>query len=245
MYKDGRKDFIDWDEGTLNKTVSNQGLAIYFDYSTFNFKPTLWRIYDDAGRETVINWWDSTWTTRVKHSFNNTVYQELVFNKTGNGVYKRLDDIRFPEHTYSTKIAYRYLTICDYDLIETVTHASGMIEEITYLDNGHLLPDNAPLDRIPYVTVHQISPGENQLTQYTTYDYSDKNYLGFASDRAWVAGEDTLFKAANNYQFSCTETINSRQSVVRIYNKYHLLESAEYLNNGILYKKNKTCILQT
>jgi YD repeat-containing protein len=235
VYKDGRNDYLDWEMGLLKRMASPSGLEIYFEYGTFNFQQVLCRIYDNAGRELTIDWWSNDWKTIVEHSLDGKVCQTIVFEKSGNGKFKRLSDIAFPELTTSTSIQYRYIKESGYDVIERVTHASGLIEQMTYSDKGHLLPKNAPLLHVPYISEHTLNPGEGQPLQYTAYEYSDKNYLGFASDRAWVAGEDTLFKAEGNYKYTTTETINNR-IISREYNKYHLLECAKYYDGSNLYK---------
>ncbi|WP_341659994.1 RHS repeat protein [Vibrio sp.] len=238
VYKDGRQEFIDYHEGTLTRIVSPQGLVTYFDYSRPNNRnyPVLWRIYDDAGRELTINWWENTWQTVVRHSFGGTSYQELLFNKTGSGNQVRLSTIQLPALESLISLQYRYLASSQFDVIEEVRHPTGLIERMTYLDLGHSLPNEAPFSKVPYITEHRIISGQNQPDQVVTYTYSATNYLGFASDRAWVAGEDTLFKSRSNYEYWSEETINGTRSVIRTYNKYHLLKCAEYLHNGSLYR---------
>ncbi|QFI38559.1 RHS repeat protein [Moritella marina ATCC 15381] len=239
VYKDGRQDFISYQEGTLSRLVSPQGLVIQFEYGQFKNESVLWRIYDSAGRELTIDWWTNKWQAVVRHSVNATVYQQMIFDKLGGGRDIHLSSITMPEQPSPIEIEYRFVKSSGYDVIEKVTHASGMIEEMTYLDNGHSLPNGAPLSKVPYITEYRNAPGKNQPEQVITYSYSDKNYLGFASDQAWISGEDTLFRARREYQYSSTETINGSQSVVRVYNKYHLLAHAEYRQNGTMYKKEE------
>ncbi|MPY23761.1 RHS repeat protein [Shewanella sp. YLB-07] len=239
VYKGGRQDYIDYEDGTLSRSISPQGLAIQFEYGYFNNESVLWRIYDDAGRELIIDWWTNKWQSVLEHRFDNHIYQRVLFDKIGGGSDIRLSSITLPEHTSHIDIEYRYVQSNGFDLIERVTHASGMIEEMTYLDNGHSLPNGAPLSTVPYVTEYRNSPGKNQPALFITYSYSDTNYLGFASDRAWVFGEDTLFKAHQKYQYTSTEIINGSQSILRVYNKYHLLDRAEYRKEGNLYLKEE------
>ncbi|WP_230834058.1 hypothetical protein, partial [Vibrio campbellii] len=65
------------------RTISPSGLPIYFEYYNLDFEQTLWRVYDNAGREFTIDWWTDEWNTTVKHSFNNEVIQLFTFNKVG------------------------------------------------------------------------------------------------------------------------------------------------------------------
>ncbi|EMQ2878757.1 RHS repeat protein [Vibrio navarrensis] len=237
VHKDGRQEFIDYYKGTLTRLVSPQGLSVYFEYGNFiNLRQTLWRVYDESGREIIIDWWSDEWKTTIQHKLDGELYQELVLDKTGNGGEKRLSYITLPgQHDFIT-IEYRFLN-SGFDLIEKVTHLTGLEERLSYRDEGHSLPDNAPVESFPYVTQHLLLPGENQPQQITTYHYSDKNYLGFGSDRNWIAGEDTLFKARQDYRYSSTEIVNGIKSVKRTYNKYHLLENAEYYHVDTLYKR--------
>ncbi|WP_240207696.1 RHS repeat protein [Vibrio sp. CyArs1] len=237
VYKDGRQDYIDFDTGTLTKLVSPQGLDIRFEYSNFNNTSVLWRIYDADGREVIIDWWSDKWETCVKHCYDGQELSQIRMVKQALGSSVRLTAVHLPEHSTPIEIAYRYINECGYDVIEQVVHSTGLLEQMHYQDNGHSLPNQAPLPKVPYITEHRSIAGQNQPDRVVTYSYSDKNYLGFASDRAWIAGEDTLFKARRDYQYSSTETINGSQSVVRIYNKYHLLERAEYRQDNTLYKQ--------
>ena len=237
LHKTGIKEFLDWETGILKKVVSPSGLEVNFEYSEFNLQQVLWHVFDNAGREIIIDWWTDDWETTVENILDSKVYQRFTINKTGNGNYKRLSSIIFPELNDPTTFDYRYIASADYDVIEKVVHASGLIEDINYLDKGQLLPLDAPLSSVPCVLSHTINPGVNQAVHYSCYEYSDKNYLGFGCDRAWIAGEDTLFKSDNDYRYTTTETVNDSKVTVREYNKYHLLECASYFDNNNLYKR--------
>ncbi|AUV86655.1 RHS repeat protein [Vibrio campbellii] len=235
LYKDGRVDFIDYNSGLILRTISPSGLPIYFEYYNLDFEQTLWRVYDNAGREFTIDWWTDEWNTTVKHSFNNEVIQLFTFNKVGGGGFKRLTNIYFPEINSPMSLTYRFIEHCNYDVIEKVVHHSGMVESISYLDEGLLLPDKAPFDSAPCVSDYTLIPGSKQKSKYTVYEFSDKNYLGFASDREYAPGEDTLFKAEKDYRYTSTE-INGSKRTVREYNKYHLIEKESFYQDSELYR---------
>ncbi|MGR5138788.1 RHS repeat domain-containing protein [Vibrio jasicida] len=235
LYKDGRVDFIGYDSGLILRTISPSGLSIYFEYYNLDFEQTLWRVYDNAGREFTIDWWTDEWNTIVKHSFNNEVVQSFTFNKVGGGGFKRLTNIYFPEINSPMSLTYRFIEHCKYDVIEQVVHHSGMVESISYLDEGLLLPAKAPFDSAPCVSDYTLIPGSKQKSKYTVYEFSDKNYLGFASDREYVPGEDTLFKAEKDYRYTSTE-INGSKRTVREYNKYHLIEKESFYQDSELYR---------
>ncbi len=240
VHKDGRSEFIDYSKGTLNRIVSHHGLSVYFSYQYHNNYLVLTHIYDNAGRELSIDWYSDPWKTRVEHWIDDKLYQCIEFNKIANGaIYKRLSSINFPGYTSNTQLEYSFVPSVGYDLIEKVTHLSGLIEEMTYKNLGMALPRGAPFAFIPCVIQYRMKAGEQQPDTLIQYEYSDKNFLGFASDRTWRAGEDTLFTANKHYQYTSKEIINGSESVFRTYNKYHLLDKAEYLKNNILYKKEE------
>lgn len=234
VYKDGRQEFIDYDSGTLTKIVSTQGLETQFNYIDYHQQKVLHEIIDNAGRTLTIDRVNTK--TTVTHSVNNSVYQTLKLSKSNNGIYQRLSSVQLPDTDSTFDLEYEYVSSSGYDLITRVIHPSGLDEAITYRHNGHSLPHGAPITSVPYVTEHRVLCGANQSDQVTNYTYSDKNYLGFASERAFVAGEDTLFKARADYEYTCTETVNASQSTKRIFNKYHLQINAEYRQNSTLYR---------
>lgn len=236
-YKDGRRDYISWDDGVVTKTISPSGLVVHYEYISFNNELALQRIYDGVGRELSIDWWSDSYLTIISQSLNGEVFQVFEFSKEGSGSAKRLVAVSFPGLPRPIKIRYRYVNESGYDVIEEVTHPSGLVEQMSYRDLGHPLPDGAPLSHVPYITQYTLLPGENQPSQSVTYIYSDKNYLGFGSDMAWVAGEDTLFKARKDYKYTAIESLNNNKVTSYQYNKYHLLDSAIYMDSGSVYKE--------
>lgn len=237
IHKDGRAEYLDWEEGIHKRTVSPSGLETYYEYGNFHFQSVLWRIYDKTGRELIIDWWTNEWETIIEHRLGGDVGQTITIEKTGGGGFKRLSNISFPGLSTPMYFQYRYVDESGYDVIEKSVHATGLVEQMEYLDHGHSLPENAPLVSIPFIQKYTMYPGEAQPLQFVVYDYSDKNYLGFGSDRAWMPGEDTLFKARSDYRYTTIETHNSNKVVEREYNKYHLIEKARYYDNGDLYKE--------
>ncbi|WP_249339522.1 MULTISPECIES: RHS repeat protein [unclassified Vibrio] len=235
VHKDGTLEFIDYQKGTLTRVVSNHGLDINFQYDFPQNYPVLKRIFDNTGRELLIDRNDKL-KTKITHQFNGNTYQNIVFEKYGLGGIERLSRIIFLDDNQETSIEYNVAVGEHYDVIARVTHASGMIEEITYNNYGHQLPLGAPVGTCPYVVEYRMIPGDNQDFLTIQYSFSTKNYLGYGSDQSWVEGQDTLFKVQNDYKFVSAEIINGQQKIVRTYNKYHLLEKAEYIQNGTTYK---------
>lgn len=239
VYKSGHRDYINWDDGILTKSISTSGLAVYYEYYFLNNDLALQRIYDDAGRELSIDWWSDSYLTTTTHSLNGTAFHRLEFHKEGSGSAQRLIAVSFPELQCAIRMRYRYISQSGYDVIEEVAHPSGLIENMSYHDLGHPLPEGAPLSHVPCIMQYTLLPGENQPNRLVTYKYSDKNYLGFGCDKAWVAGEDTLFKAEKDYKYTAIESINNSKVTYYQYNKYHLLDSVEFIDSGVIYKKEK------
>ncbi|ENC6722719.1 RHS repeat domain-containing protein [Vibrio harveyi] len=234
LYKDGRKEILDYEEGYLEEIISSNGISVKLEYKLLNFEYQLSRIYDAFNQEVEIDFRTDEWVTILTHRLDGEIVRSISFDKIGGGGFKRLNRIYF-EDSLSMSFGYRYINT-GYDLIEKVVHPTGMEEELTYRDRGHSMPQNAPIDSVPFVTQHIIRSGDKQPDRVAVYDFSDKNYLGFASDQIWRPGEDTLFKAESNYIYSTTETINNLHVIRRNYNKYHLLEDAAYEMGGELYK---------
>lgn len=238
-YKDGRTDYIDYETGLHRKVVSSTGLEVNFEFTAYGLNQVLWRAYDNAGRELVIDTWSDQYKTTVMHLVDDRVLQTIEFEKYTVDNFTYLSQVVFPSMTQPIQFQYKYLTGSGYRVIEEVTHSSGLVERLTYAEVGHRLPNSAPLESVPYVSEHTIVPGEGQLEQYTAYEYTTLNYLGYNCGNAWVAGEDTLFKADGDYRYKTTEIINQTKKVVREYNKYHLLESAEYYSDNALIRKEE------
>ncbi|EJL6420587.1 RHS repeat protein [Vibrio cholerae] len=236
VHKDGTLEFIDYQDGTLTRLVSNHGLVVYFEYQYLQNQPVLYRVFDDIGRELIIDR-NVEYKAKVTHKLNGNIYQTQIFEKDSQGGINRLRQIVFPDGNQVTSLEYGIAIGSGYDVIAKVTHASGMVEEMTYDAHGHQLPTGAPVGTLPYVTEYRMTAGNHQDPMIVKYEFStNKNYLGVGGELAWVDGEDTLFKAQRDYRYSSTEIINGQQKIVRTYNKYHLLEKAEYIQNGTTYK---------
>ncbi|WP_412500520.1 hypothetical protein [Vibrio cyclitrophicus] len=236
LYKNGRTETLDLEEGLLRESTNESGLAIKLDYRLFNGEYVVSKIYDDSGTELEIDAWTDQWVATITHRLNGSAEKIFNINKTANGQFKRLSrfDINGDDQV---RIDYLWIST-GFDVIVGVEHPSGLIDEVTYNPNGHYMPTNAPFQTVPNVTTHRVETGDNQPAKVSRYTYSDANYLGYASDAAWIAGEDTLFRARNNYKYTVTETINTKVVVERTYNKYHFLELEEHSFDGVVFKKD-------
>ncbi|MHA2878949.1 hypothetical protein ACXZ7R_21460 [Vibrio campbellii] len=239
-FKDGTSEYISYEEGILYKRVSSNGLVVNFEYANSyqpnSFGLTLWKISDDSGQSIEIDWWTNEYKTTVTHNSLGSVLKTCSILKIGRGDWKGLGYIYFEEEPY-TEFQYRWIESCNYEVIEKVIHGTGLQEEITYLDNGHSLPDGAPISKVPFVTKHILYPGENQNIKKTLYYYTDMNYLGFGSEQSWQSGEDTLFKAKSDYKYTTKEVINDTIQIERTFNKYHLMDLELHTCNEKLFKE--------
>lgn len=239
IYKDGTVESIDYETGALKKITSVQGLETTFHYRESDQTSKLWKITDGSGRELRIDCWSEELKTTVTQVVSGETYQTLVVDKESNGIYKRLTTLHLPDDESYITLEYEYLSNINYDLLAVFSHPSGLKEILTYQNEGHSFPSGGPASKVPYVTKHRLVAGSNQPDRVTNYTYSDKNYLGFASEAAFVHGEDTLFKSRSDYEYRSVEKINSTQSITRFYNKYHLQKSIEYRHNDVLYRKEE------
>lgn len=236
VYKDGKKEFISYYDGCLTKIVTVQGLEISFEYGFYRGRQVLSSINDNDGRKLVIDWWSDNYDTSVTNYINESPLQLFVFHKFESD--RVLKSFSSPLTETLLNIEYMYFPDSNIKVINKIIHSSGLVEDIIY-HNGHFLPDGSPIKSIPYVHSHTVYPGDNQEAKYITYGYSDRNYLGFGSDRRWNANEDTLFSAASDYRYTTEEIINGTKKIVREYNKYHLLESTDHYDNDFLFKKEE------
>ncbi|KAL7964702.1 hypothetical protein HDV63DRAFT_389471 [Trichoderma sp. SZMC 28014] len=99
---------------------------------------------------------------------------------------------------------------------------TGLIEEINYKRDGHLLPRRAPYPTIPYVISHVVRPGRQQPAIRTSYSYSGQNFLGNGGGRDWSADGDTLYLTPAEYQYTSTSEVEGGSRIRREYNKFHL-----------------------
>lgn len=233
LYKDGKHEYLSFEDGILTKIVTPQGLEINFEYDMYRGRQVLWSI-NDGNRKIDIDWWSDDYQTVVSNVFNNISIYNFTFYKYDSD--HTLRYVSTPLMDDFISIEYELFSDINYKVISKVTNPSGKVEEIEYR-NGHSLPIGAPISIIPYVYKHTLLASEHQSEKITIYHYSDKNYLGFGSDRKWIHGEDTLFKATSNYIYSTEEVINETKKITRIYNKYHLLEKECFFDKNIQYKE--------
>ncbi|TGO87381.1 hypothetical protein BPOR_0230g00080 [Botrytis porri] len=137
----------------------------------------------------------------------------------------QLVEIRLPWDGASWKFSYQKFGQMVH--LNNVTSPSGLVEEISYKEQGHRLPTGAPYQAIPYAISHIARPGNSQPTITTFYTYSDQNFLAYGSSQNWRNGEDNLFLTRDEYQYTSTVQIQGGMVTKNTYNKFHLLITSE------------------
>lgn len=118
-------------------------------------------------------------------------------------------------------------------MMSHVHQPSGAQEWLTYRSQGHRLPGGAPVSHVPFVIESFMSPGEGQLATMNTYEYSNRNFLGYSSGFRWSADRDVLYSVRDAYEYSCTQTqwvleAGGRREysrIIRTYNRFHSMIS--------------------
>jgi YD repeat-containing protein len=121
--------------------------------------------------------------------------------------------------------------------LESITFPTGLKESVQYAPDVMKLPTIQGVLSYPAVTVHRLSPGQNQPDVVTGYDYSEKNYLGNLADKLDLNSPgDALYNVVSDYAYHSVEKLlneknESVKEIKREYNKYHLQvsETTTYL----------------
>lgn len=238
VHESGEIEFIDWEEGTLSRLYSAKGHLLRFSYTLYNLQRTLYKVEDSFGLSIIIDTWSNEWSTQIQLYNGGSLLKASTIQKVGGGGFKRLSYVTLPnrEDLYFL-FEYSWFNEIGMDLLLKTTYPAGYSEEVTYREKGFLTPDGAPTEYVPQVTQLLVCQGSGIPDRLHEYKYSDKNYLGFASEIAYVAGEDTLFKANKDYKYSSFEIIDNDIEIKKTYNKYHLIEQEIYLSNGEAYQE--------
>ncbi|MHC8289275.1 RHS repeat domain-containing protein [Pseudomonas sp. XS1P51] len=203
------------------RIVAANGAAIMLDYTAINEQPVLVAVRDSQRTLLKVSRTEGKVTltqypgTECEASFVLSLANDAVTSidlPVGGSWYL----------TYEPVGSIRCLTQVDSPL--------GAREIIGYQDIGHQFPPGSPIRSMPYVISHTVFPRQNQPAITKSYEFSQKNFLGFDEDDIrWSPEGDTLYQSSSDYEYSSTEMLMSgdrvHSSTVRTYNKYHLLVS--------------------
>jgi hypothetical protein len=103
---------------------------------------------------------------------------------------------------------FSYQTFPSATCVTTVYTPTGLVENITYKENGHRLPPGSPYQAIPCVKMHVVHPGNGQPSMRTIYTFSTKNFMGYGSGYGRKEGEDNLYRAGYEYEYTSTASVD-------------------------------------
>jgi RHS repeat-associated protein len=133
--------------------------------------------------------------------------------------------------------------------ITEVHTPSGAFEQVYYEDEGHLFPIGSGLEPLARITRHISNPGQDQPPIETRYTYAadQHNFLGGNVSIGWENdGLDNLYRSNIDYDYSTTESlwVSGRpvRSIVREFNKFHLITREATAHGGTLSGDGKTVL---
>lgn len=126
---------------------------------------------------------------------------------------------------------FSYQTLGPMSCLVQVKNPIGLVEDVTYRQSGHRLPNRAPFATIPYVISHTMRPESQQPAMITRYSYSAHNFLGFNGGRNWDDGADNLYNVPHDYQYETTVIGPDGATTRYIYNKFHLVTQTQRQQN--------------
>ncbi|RPA93710.1 hypothetical protein L873DRAFT_1815418 [Choiromyces venosus 120613-1] len=140
----------------------------------------------------------------------------------------RLVELKLPlEDGTQPSWKFVYETFDQITCLSRVTSPSGLLEEVNHKREGHRLPNRAPYKTIPYVISHIIRPDSQQPPVKTLYSYSDHNFLAYNAGHDWNDGDDNLYRARADYQYTSTVKVETGPQTKYTYNKFHLIVGTE------------------
>ncbi|KAL7902712.1 hypothetical protein HDV63DRAFT_169648 [Trichoderma sp. SZMC 28014] len=230
IHKSGQVEILSTANGSYNSAVpielhSPTGRQLKLVWTRWGEQPRLQKIQD--GSDTLLKIDYSDGLVQITRAPDTAEASTLALARR-NG---KLVELRLPldgspswEFQYDRELD-GYLT--------KVKSPAGLEEAISYNRRGHELPRGAPQQRIPYVSLHTRSPGNNQPAITTRYSFSSKNFLGFGSGFDWKPGEDNLYHCAEDYRYGSTVQVDGGATTKYTYNRFHLLSSSEISKGGI------------
>ncbi|KIA75672.1 hypothetical protein HK57_00533 [Aspergillus ustus] len=225
VYKSGQIEMLTSCDNTFNTTVpveisAASGRSLTLNWSASGEQPQLTDIKDGDQTLLQIQYTDSVVTvTRAPGTTEASTLTLVLQNSL-------LAACELPERN-KPGWNFSYDTIGQFQCVTEVRNPAGLLETLTYQEDGHKLPDGAPFDTIPCAISRTLWPGSGQPPIVTSYSYSDTNFLGYGGTSSWTDGEDNLYKAADDYQYTATETVTGGATTTYTYNKFHLMVQHE------------------
>lgn len=114
-------------------------------------------------------------------------------------------------------------------ILTTVTGPTWLKEQVNYSATGHKFPTGGPTQTVPYVISYKQTGKNGQLLRHLSYEFSDKNLLGYGGSNqySWDSDTDYLYGILGDYEYSSIETAHDKEGnalgkVTRTYSNYHL-----------------------
>ncbi|OKB66575.1 hypothetical protein BHU62_11920 [Serratia marcescens] len=115
------------------------------------------------------------------------------------------------------------------DVLTKVTAPTGLIDRVSYGQQGHQFPTGGPSGTLPYVIGYWQNDATGTQLHNIRYHYTDHNFLGFGSSNSgsWDKDTDFLYGVLGDYEYGSTETYLDENDAelsktTRTYNNYHL-----------------------
>ncbi|WP_268798532.1 RHS repeat domain-containing protein [Pseudomonas huanghezhanensis] len=231
-----------WPEWLVTKIYSPQGRMIRLEYTVHRGKQCLHEIWDEHQRVLLVelNEGSSPAITAWPDQPQNALRFQLRLRNS------ELSSIALNAGTQTAiQWAFTYTRLNTLLLMSELRLPTGGVERVTYGADVLQLPEGAPLRALPAVMSHSVFPGAGQPPIVRTFNYSLKNYLGYGSNIRWKSGEDNLYLALGEFEYSSVEVLvtgyGSRRrpvkQITRTYNRFHLLVSEITNQNGHLISK--------
>lgn len=124
-------------------------------------------------------------------------------------------------------------------LLTKVTAPTGLTDRVTYSQQGHRFPVGGPSGTLPYVISYKQHSGDGSLLRNFSYQFTDKNFLGYGGSNSggWSKDTDFLFGVLGDYEYGSTEkALDENNDVLvttkRTYSNYHLQTKEQVQRTG-------------
>ncbi|KAL7943486.1 RHS repeat protein [Trichoderma barbatum] len=212
-----------YNRSVLVELYSHTGHSLSFSWQRFGEQPRLQKVLQ--GSEVLLEIEYGTAHVNIIRAPNTSEASTFAITRVNN----QLRELRLPlagapswEFIYHEYGGMLYMN--------QITSPSGSVENVQYKEQGHRLPEGAPLQSIPYVISHTAHPGVGQPPIRTLYNYSDKNFLAYGGSHQWRDGEDNLYRSPDDYEYWSIVQIEGGDQTKHRYNKFHLMISSEQQN---------------
>ena len=190
----------------LSEMRSPEGRTLFFEWLAYGNGEHVLRNISDASRPLL----------EITRTGNSRVY--FRFDPTSESpstielwlVNLQLSNIKLPGIESTFQFGYELIDLGAGDAFlfpKEITGPLGATDTISWSsqENGHQLPDGAPLVYVPRVVTWSQRIGEPDATLYHHYRWvGNANHYGFGSGAGfqWENGRDNLYKVHKDYQYS-------------------------------------------